>query len=565
MSGHGADGPAGVRLPASRLARSADGNAAPVKARLGYAGYAGVVGSSGFISDGRQFSRIVEELLPWAHRHNWLINLACSRHAKHQRHVTYLAEEKRLTALAAGNRHVRLDLQLKDPAELNLQLRACDLLWCWTRVASQPYASGTCADQYCSGTRLVVTDKQQHSSLYGLPNVVFTPQSLDGFLRVLRHELEAAGFPGTTAVRWPGGSACGSRPISSATWPCWRNERARPGELPMPTTNAAEMTRQPALSRCSLAELVELYREITLELHGLVGGPAPAPAAMAGLRASRQRIYEHFTARKKSEMNTRPSALLIGFVGRYNSGDEMMLEMHLQILRGLGFEDVDIWTEQILDVTDFHYPLYWHSRKPYKLVVLGGGGLDVGYGFHQAFLAKVRYGARVVLSSINLPSADDCYLQGLNALADLVITRNAIEAQQLRQAVPRLRFLPDVSTIYQPPAGEASSERVAVVLRRDSQTIIDFAPAGDFDVLVLSRDDSGPSAAYARRFGGRLLSLWDRDPREHVQCIASYGRVLSVGRFHAALWAARIAGTANSCFRPITSPCRRTYSTPAAA
>jgi hypothetical protein len=166
-----------------------------LKQRFGYHTYAGVIGSSGFINPSRQFSQIIEFLLPWAQQHNWLINLLCSRHAKHTRYATYLAEERRLLKWAAHTPHVRLDLHLKSPAELELQFRACDLLWCWTNVPTAPYASGTCSDQYCSGTRIVVADKQQHRCLQGLPNVVMTPPRLEEFLQILMEQLQCGEFP----------------------------------------------------------------------------------------------------------------------------------------------------------------------------------------------------------------------------------------------------------------------------------------------------------------------------------------------------------------------------------
>jgi hypothetical protein len=140
---------------------------------------------------------------------------------------------------------------------------------------------------------------------------------------------------------------------------------------------------------------------------------------------------------------------VVGFVGRYNSGDELMLEMHLQVLKSLGFTDVDLWTELPQDVHDYYYPLYWNPRKPYELVVMGGGGLDIAYGFYPAFLAKLRFGARVILSSINLPSDEEKYLAALGGLADLVITRNPADYSRLRQRLPQLRYLQDVA--YFPP------------------------------------------------------------------------------------------------------------------
>jgi hypothetical protein len=162
--------------------------------QFGYQGYACVVGSNGFVTPPRQFKNIVQRLLPLAIRENWLINLLCSRHANHNRNPSYVAEENALRSLARRSRHLRLDSSVKSYAELNLQLQACDLLWCWTDVRSSPYASGTCSDQYCSGTRQVVVDKLQHSAVRGLPNTRFVDGNLDDFLEALMGEIHARRF-----------------------------------------------------------------------------------------------------------------------------------------------------------------------------------------------------------------------------------------------------------------------------------------------------------------------------------------------------------------------------------
>ena len=230
-------------------------------------------------------------------------------------------------------------------------------------------------------------------------------------------------------------------------------------------------------------------------------------------------------------------ALIIGFVGRCNSGDELMLEMHLEILKRLGFEQVDIWTELVKDATAARRPLFWAARKQYELVVVGGGGLDIGYGFYPLSLAKYRYGATTIMSSINLPSHDDGYLNVLNGLCDCIITRKQEEYIALRAKMPALRFLPDVATTYCSPA-EATLDRIAVVLRANVVPLLGFAPAEEFDVLVLSEWDAAASRQYASEYRAPIVELARQDPRTHVDALRQYRRVISAGRFHAALYAA---------------------------
>ena len=68
-----------------------------------------------------------------------------------------------------------------DEEELQLELRVADLLWCWTDAPSVAYASGVVSDQYASGTRMLVTEKIQHSHVLGFANVVAGPEDFDAF------------------------------------------------------------------------------------------------------------------------------------------------------------------------------------------------------------------------------------------------------------------------------------------------------------------------------------------------------------------------------------------------
>jgi len=287
----------------------------------------------------------------------------------------------------------------------------------------------------------------------------------------------------------------------------------------------------------SVSELESVYRTLTLQRNAGADGADSQGRSIADLDHLRAEAAAEYRRRASSNSGGPGSALVIGFVGRYNSGDELMLEMHLDLLRSLGFDDIDVWTELPERESHYHHLLHWNPRKAYGLVVLGGGGLDVGYGFYPAVLAKLRYDARVICSSINLPSHDERYLNVLRLVTDCVITRNQAECQRLRSVLPQLFFLPDISTLYCAPPSVRSG-RVAMVIRDGQGTIVNFTPDLPTDVLVLSRADASVSKSYASKFGCRLISLWHRDPREHVRVLAGYEKVISIGRFHAALYAA---------------------------
>jgi hypothetical protein len=144
-----------------------------------------IVGTNGFLKFDRQFTDIVEGLLPEAHRRNWFIEIITS--------PWRLASPGLITKLeilqARNLEHFRFEHAFLDRVNLNRRLQACDLLWCWTAAPSSSYASGVISDQYASGTRVFAADKQQHRHILGLPNTITAPDTLAPFVDQLVIEL----------------------------------------------------------------------------------------------------------------------------------------------------------------------------------------------------------------------------------------------------------------------------------------------------------------------------------------------------------------------------------------
>ena len=161
-----------------------------LKARLGWSSYQCVVGTNGFISPSRQFDQIVARLAEFAVENNVLIQVACPRHNSHDARRGYRDQEERLLRLCRDfPKNLSIETRFLHQHVLNMRLQASDLLWCWTSTPSRPYGSGTCSDQYASGTRLVVGDKRQHSHVFGLPNVVVAPADIGAFVETLKSEI----------------------------------------------------------------------------------------------------------------------------------------------------------------------------------------------------------------------------------------------------------------------------------------------------------------------------------------------------------------------------------------
>lgn len=157
---------------------------AGLRARYGIPAGRYVIGSSGFLLYDRDFSAVIQRLLPHADAHDWHVSLASSTWR-----WTMPGIVEALADLA--RRHpgrLTFTERFLDANELHERLRLCDLLWCWTHTRSEPYASGSVSDQYGSGTRLVVSDKLQHEHVLALPNVRRASADLDEFVEQLVDE-----------------------------------------------------------------------------------------------------------------------------------------------------------------------------------------------------------------------------------------------------------------------------------------------------------------------------------------------------------------------------------------
>jgi hypothetical protein len=150
----------------------------PIKSRI--------IGTNGFLKFERQFVEILTELLPQAKDNDWFVNLITSPWYKDSPGLESQLEKLQ----SAYSSCFRFENSYWDRKTLNQKLQACDLLWCWTRAASSPYASGVISDQYASGTRIFAADKLQHHHALELPNVIRGPNKLEPFIEQLIEEIK---------------------------------------------------------------------------------------------------------------------------------------------------------------------------------------------------------------------------------------------------------------------------------------------------------------------------------------------------------------------------------------
>jgi hypothetical protein len=145
-----------------------------------------IIGTNGFLKFERQFIEVLNVLLPHAKDNNWFVNVITSPWYIDSPGLIHELEKLQF----AYSGFFRFENVFLDEKTLNQKLQACDLLWCWNRAASTPYASGVISGQYASGTRIFAADKLQHSHVLDLPNVVRGPEKLEPFIEKLVVEIK---------------------------------------------------------------------------------------------------------------------------------------------------------------------------------------------------------------------------------------------------------------------------------------------------------------------------------------------------------------------------------------
>jgi hypothetical protein len=149
-----------------------------------------IIGSNGFLKFERQFDELLDKLLPIAKENDWLVFLLVSHWYLDSPGLIDKFRQYKTTY----TKFFDFQYSYLDKKELNKKLQAFDLLWCWTKAPSSPYASGVISDQYASGTRIFATDKKQHEHVLKLPNVRCGSANLDLFIKQLISEIKSNNF-----------------------------------------------------------------------------------------------------------------------------------------------------------------------------------------------------------------------------------------------------------------------------------------------------------------------------------------------------------------------------------
>lgn len=242
---------------------------------------------------------------------------------------------------------------------------------------------------------------------------------------------------------------------------------------------------------------------------------------------------------------SKKNALIYGFIGRQNFGDELMLELHKEILSKLGY-DVYFTTNAMYFFHNINNNYLHndriikdHNNLNFDLILFGGGALPSYFGID--FLLKARIekpSIKIIGSSLNIFRESRTHklnFEIYNTIFDGLIFRQKIdEKTKGLLKIPNI-FLPDVVTTLKYNS-QIKEDKIALIIRDEINKIENgiIIPDEPCEILVMSKTDlkilSNPLLA---NIPSRVI--YEKPAKEQYRILKSYKKFISQGRFHAAL------------------------------
>lgn len=237
-------------------------------------------------------------------------------------------------------------------------------------------------------------------------------------------------------------------------------------------------------------------------------------------------------------------ALVYGFIGRENFGDELMLELHNQILHKLGYSTYFTTDLMFFPYIDEKYNYYDrifkdHNNLNFDLILFGGGALPSYYGIDLLLKYRIRKpSVKIIGSSLNFfreEHTEKLNFEIYNKIFDCIIFREKLDDNiKNLLTIPNL-FLPDIVTTlkYNSPTKE---DKIALIIRDEINKIENgiIIPDEPCELLIMSKTD-------LKVLDNPILSnipsriIYNNPPKEQYKILKSYKKTISQGRFHAAL------------------------------
>lgn len=239
-------------------------------------------------------------------------------------------------------------------------------------------------------------------------------------------------------------------------------------------------------------------------------------------------------------INRMKKALIYGFLGRNNFGDELMLHLHKEILEELGYE-VSYTTDVVnLSQTELKYIDSSFIKNmdcfDYDLIIYGGGALPLFYGIE--LLTKIKFFSKnctIIASSINpaiTHKIDFCNLY--NSIFDGMIFRSTLTDEMINNIkIPKI-YLPDIATTIDSQYSNTKNNKIAIIIRKDGiffngSNII--YPKEDHDLVITSSSDKNLLKTF-KIYPKSIIDITEIPIMDRVNILKEYSKILSYGRFH---------------------------------
>lgn len=234
-------------------------------------------------------------------------------------------------------------------------------------------------------------------------------------------------------------------------------------------------------------------------------------------------------------------ALIYGFIGRENFGDELMLEVHTEILKSLGFDVY--FTTNSMHFSEISNDYFFknrletnHNNMIFDLILLGGGALPLFFGSELILKYKTnKPKCTIIGSSINeFLHGDKNYknftLEYYNNLFDgLIFRSNNNQDFKNKIKTPNI-FLPDVSTCLEYKSN-INKDKTAIIIRDSifkNKNLKIVLPKEPSEILVMSRSDDINLNDLPYNTNIPIIKIYDKQPKEQFRILKSYGKILSL-------------------------------------
>jgi len=243
----------------------------------------------------------------------------------------------------------------------------------------------------------------------------------------------------------------------------------------------------------------------------------------------------------------RKKALIYSFIGRENFGDELMLRLHRELLENLGY--VVYFTTNYMYFPNIPNDYFFkdrlllnHNNSDFDLILFGGGALPIHFGAELLMRYKTnKPNCKIIASCINeFIHGDENYknfvLNFYNTFFDGIIFRSKSNEEFKDKIKTPNIFLPDITTCLN-YKNNKNENKIAIVIRDEvlHKDLKIALPQEDSEILIMSRTDQRVSDIIQKITDIPIIEIFKKDPKEQYEILRSYNKVLSIGRFHAAI------------------------------